>query len=73
MVSYESCQTVGQQSELMGRIRCIKNQVKLLLCGFCDGKVVGASFAAMQPYRIECVVMNGIADGPNDKGLIRHR
>ena len=49
----------------------MNNPVRLLCGGLRYGKVVGATFAALQPHRIERVAMDGIADDLKDKGLVK--
>ncbi|KAL8949750.1 MAG: hypothetical protein Q9222_004166 [Ikaeria aurantiellina] len=42
-----------------------KGQEKLLFWGFSYGTVIGAHFAAMQPHRIERMILDGVVDTPD--------
>ena len=65
MASHKSYLTEAQELEIRERTRWKKNQEKLVFWGFSYGTVIGATFAAMQPHRIERAVMDGVADSPD--------
>ncbi|CAD6589123.1 MAG: hypothetical protein ASARMPREDX12_003607 [Alectoria sarmentosa] len=65
MTSHQSFLTEVQRSEIIERTRWKENQEKLLFWGFSYGTVIGATFAAMQPHRIERAVMDGVVDSPD--------
>ena len=44
------------------RTRWEKDQERLLFWGFSYGSVIGTTFAAMQPHRVERLVVDGVAD-----------
>lgn len=65
MASHKSHLTEAQKSEITERTRWKENQEKLLFWGFSYGTVIGATFAAMHPHRIERAVMDGVVDSPD--------
>lgn len=65
MASQKSYLTEAQRLKITERTRWKETQEKLLFWGFSYGTVVGATFAAMQPHRIERAVMDGVVDSPD--------
>ena len=63
--SHKSELTQRQIDEIMERTRWRENQEKLLFWGFSYGTVVGATFAAIQPHRVERALIDGVVDIPD--------
>ena len=61
----ESFLDEGQRSEILERTRWRENEEKLLFWGFSYGTVIGATFAAMHPQRVERAVIDGVVDTPD--------
>ena len=58
--------TDGEHSDaILERTRWRKGEEKLQYWGLSYGTVLGATFAAMQPGRVERVVIDGVADAPD--------
>ena len=51
--------------EIVERTRGKGNEEKLNFWGFSYGTVIGASFAAMQPHRVQRLVIDGVVDTPD--------
>ena len=49
-------------SKIIERTRWSKGEEKLIFWGFSYGTVVGATFAAMQPHRVQTLVVDGVED-----------
>ena len=65
IASHKAHLTEAQRLEITERTRWRENQEKLLYWGFSYGTVIGATFASMQPHRVEGAVMDGVADSPD--------
>ena len=65
LASRKSHLTEAQRLQITARTRWRKNQERLTYWGFSYGTVIGATFAAMHPHRIERAIMDGVADSPD--------
>ena len=54
-----------RKAKIMERTRWKKAQERLFFWGVSYGTVIGATFAAMQPHRIQRVVIDGVVDTPD--------
>ena len=54
-----------QVTAITQRTKWRRNEEQLLFWGFSYGTVIGAHFAAMQPHRVQRMVLDGVVDTPD--------